>query len=171
MGVGAALLQEMVAGLPDSTEMARLSVRLVVAIVLGGILGLERTHRHKAAGMRTHMLVSMGAAVVVLVPQLTGMSSADLSRIIQGTLTGIGFIGGGVILKLSEQHHIEGVTTAASIWLTATLGIAAGSGRIGLAVVVAILGIVVLTVFGRLEQWIIEKSESTPTPPSPPPIT
>jgi putative Mg2+ transporter-C (MgtC) family protein len=167
MGIGAALWQELIASIPDSTEIARLTVRLLAAIVLGGILGLERTYRHKAAGMRTHMLVSMGAAVVVLVPQLTGMSSADLSRIIQGTLTGIGFIGGGVILKLSEQHYIEGVTTAASIWLTATLGIAAGSGRIGLAVVVAILGIVVLMIFGKLELWVIEKNKSTPTPPSP----
>ena len=166
MGLGAALWQEMVAGLPDNTEMARLTVRLVVAVVLGGILGLERTHRHKAAGMRTHMLVAMGAAILVLAPQLTGMSSADLSRIIQGTVTGIGFIGGGVILKMSEQHHIEGVTTAASIWLTATLGIVAGTGRIGLAVVGAILGLVILTAFGWLEHWIIDKDKGTSSPTS-----
>lgn len=169
MGIETALWQEMVGGIPNSTEIARLTVRLVVAIVLGGILGLERIYRHKPAGMRTHMLVSLGAAVVVLVPQLTGMSSADLSRIIQGAITGIGFIGGGVILKLSEQHHIEGVTTAASIWLTATLGIAAGTGRIGLAVAGAILGIVVLMFFGRLEQWVIDRSKPATTPPSQPP--
>ena len=113
------------------------------------------------------MLVSMGAAIVVLVPQLAGMSSADSSRIIQGTLTGIGFIGGGVILKLSEQRYIEGVTTAASIWLTATLGIAVGTGRIGVAVAGAILGIVVLTVFGRVEQWVSNKSKPAATPPGP----
>ena len=149
----------MVAGLPDNTEIARLTVRLVAAVILGGILGLERTYRHKAAGVRTHMLVAMGAAVVVVVPQLTGMSSADLSRIIQGTLTGIGFIGGGVILKLSEEHHIEGVTTAASVWLTATLGIAAGTGRVGLAFVGTILGIIILTVFGKCEQWMIDRNK------------
>ncbi len=80
--------------------------------------------------------------LVVLLPQLTGMSSADLSRVVQGTITGIGFIGGGVILKLSEQHQIVGVTTAASLWLTATVGIAAGTGRLGLAVVGAILALV-----------------------------
>ncbi len=81
------------------------------------------------------MLVALGAAIVVLLPHLNGMSSADLSRIIQGTLTGIGFIGGGVILKMSDQHQIVGITTAASIWLTATVGIVAGTGRLALAVV------------------------------------
>src|SRR5208337_2795068 len=105
--------------------------------------------------MRTHMLVTLGAALVVLLPQLTGMSSADLSRVIQGTITGIGFIGGGVILKLSEQHQIVGVTTAASLWLTATVGIAAGTGRLGLAVVGAILAFVVLTVVAWFERWMM----------------
>ena len=152
--MGAALWKELVAGFPDSTEIARIAVRLVVAVILGGILGLERAHMHKPAGMRTHMLVALGAAIVVLVPQLTGMSSADLSRVIQGIVTGIGFIGGGVILKMSEQHQIVGITTAASIWLTATLGIATGTGRLGLSVAGAILGLVILAVFGRFEHVI-----------------
>jgi len=159
MGFGAALWQELVAGSPDSTEMARIVVRLLVAVVLGGILGLERTHMHKPAGMRTHMLVALGAAIVVLAAQLSGMSSADLSRVIQGIVTGIGFIGGGVILKMSEQHQIVGITTAAGIWLTATLGIAAGTGRLILAVVGAILAFVILTILGRLEHWLIGKDK------------
>ena len=87
------------------------------------------------------------------------MSSADLSRIIQGTLTGIGFIGGGVILKMSEQHQIVGITTAASIWLTATVGIAAGTGRLGLAVVGTILAFIILTAFGWLEREMIGKDQ------------
>ena len=103
------------------------------------------------------MLVTLGAAIVVLMPQLTGMSSADSSRIIQGTLTGIGFIGGGVILKMSEQHQIVGITTAASIWLTATIGIAAGTGRLGLAVVGTTLAYIILTAFGWLEREMIGK--------------
>ena len=151
MGFGEALWQELVAGLPDNTEMARIIVRLPVATVLGGILGFQRAEAGKAAGIRTHILVAMGAAIVVLVPQLTGMSSDGLSRVIQGIVTGIGFIGGGVILKMSEEHQIVGITTAASIWLTATLGIATGTGRLGLAVVGAILGFVVLTVFFRFD--------------------
>ena len=77
------------------------------------------------------------------------------SRVIQGTITGIGFIGGGVILKLSEQHQIVGVTTAASLWLTATIGIATGTGRLGLAVVGAILAYIILTAFGWLEREMI----------------
>jgi putative Mg2+ transporter-C (MgtC) family protein len=157
MGLGAALWQELVAGLPDNTETARIIVRLLVAAVLGGILGIQRAEAGKAAGIRTYMLVTLGAALVVLLPQLTGMSSADLSRVIQGTVTGIGFIGGGVILKLSEQHQIVGVTTAAGLWLTATIGIATGAGRLGLAVVGTILAFIVLTVVARLEHWMIAK--------------
>ena len=155
MSVGTALWQELVAGCPNNVEIARIAVRVLVAIVLGGILGFQRAHVGKAAGVRTHMLVTLGAAIVVLLPQLTGMSSADLSRIIQGTLTGIGFIGGGVILKMSEQHQIVGIATAASIWLTATVGIATGTGRLGLAVVGAILAFIILTVVGRLEHKMI----------------
>jgi putative Mg2+ transporter-C (MgtC) family protein len=170
MGLGTVLWQELLSGFPDGVEMARVSVRLLVAIVLGGILGVQRAHVGKAAGVRTHMLVTLGAAIVVLLPHLTGMSSADISRIIQGTLTGIGFIGGGVILKMSEQHQIVGITTAASVWLTAILGIVAGTGRLGLAVVGAILAFLILTVFGWLERELIAnhfagKVESTETPP------
>jgi putative Mg2+ transporter-C (MgtC) family protein len=83
------------------------------------------------------------------------MSSADLSRVIQGILTGIGFIGGGVILKMSEQHQIVGITTAATIWLTATIGIATGTGRLGLAVVGTVLAYIILTFLGWLEREIL----------------
>jgi putative Mg2+ transporter-C (MgtC) family protein len=155
MGFAAALWQELSADLPSTGEMALVIVRLGVAIALGGLLGVERAHVGKAAGVRTHMLVALGAAVVVLLPHLIGMSTADISRIIQGTLTGIGFIGGGVILKMSEQHQILGITTAASIWLTATLGIVAGTGRLGLAAVGAVLAFLILTLFGWLERELI----------------
>ena len=157
---GFPLWQEFVGDLPTGAEIARIAVRLLFAVVLGGVLGLERRQVGKAAGMRTHMLVALGSALVILVPQLTGMSSADLSRVIQGALTGIGFIGGGVILKLSQEHQIVGVTTAASIWLTATVGIAIGTGRLGLAVVGTVLALVILTTFGRFEDWVIGKAKS-----------
>jgi putative Mg2+ transporter-C (MgtC) family protein len=157
MGLGEALWQEFVGGFPNSFEMASIAMRLLLAIALGGILGLQRAHVGKAAGMRTHMLVTLGAAIVVLLPQLVGMSGADTSRIIQGALTGIGFLGGGVILKMSEQHQIVGITTAASIWLTSIIGIATGTGRTGLAVVGTALGYVILTVFGWLEHEMIGK--------------
>jgi len=159
MGLGAALWQELVDDFPGNVEIARLTVRLLFAVVLGGVLGFQRAEAGKAAGMRTYMLVTLGAALVVLLPQLAGMSSADLSRIIQGIVTGIGFIGGGVILKMSEEHKIVGVTTAASIWLTATIGIAAGTGRLSLAVVGTILGFVILMILGPLERWMIGRDK------------
>ena len=159
MNFGTALWQELVDDFPGNVEIARLTVRLLFAVVLGGVLGIQRAEAGKAAGMRTYMLVTLGAALVVLLPQLAGMSSADLSRIIQGIVTGIGFIGGGVILKMSEEHRIVGVTTAASIWLTATIGIAAGTGRLSLAVVGTILGFVILTILGPLEHWMIDRDK------------
>jgi putative Mg2+ transporter-C (MgtC) family protein len=155
MGLGTALWEELAADLPGSVEIARIAVRLPAAIVLGGLLGFQRAEAGKAAGTRTHVLVTLGAALVVLLPSLSGMSGADSSRIMQGIVTGIGFIGGGVILKLSQQHRIEGVTTAAGIWLTATVGIAAGAGRLGLALSGTLLAYVVLTVVGRLEDRMI----------------
>ncbi len=157
MSLGSAFWQELVAGLPDNTEIARIVVRLVVAAVLGGILGFQRAEAGKAAGMRTHMLVALGAAMVVLAPHLAGMSTADISRIIQGTVTGIGFIGGGVILKQSDHRYIEGVTTAAGIWLTATVGIVAGMGRLALGLAGALLALMILTVIGRLERKILPR--------------
>jgi len=161
MVFGFSLWQEFVADLPNPAEFARIAVRLLFAVVLGGVLGLERRHVGRAAGMRTHMLVALGSALVILVPQLTAMSSADLSRVMQGALTGIGFIGGGVILKLSQEHQIVGVTTAASIWLTATVGIAIGAGRLGLAAVGTVLALIILTTFGRFEDWVIGRAKST----------
>ena len=166
MGLGTALWQEVAASLPDSVEIARIVVRLLVAVVLGGILGLQRAHVGKAAGVRTHTLVSLGAAIVVLLPHLIEMSSADVSRIIQGILTGIGFIGGGVILKMSEQHQIVGITTAASIWLAAILGIVTGTGRLSLAIVGAILAFIILSVFGWLENKMFGRHEPTESPPN-----
>ena len=155
MSLGMAFWKELVAGFPSNAEIAQITVRLVVAAALGGILGFQRAEAGKAAGMRTHMLVALGAAIVVLAPQLAGMSTGDVSRIIQGTITGIGFIGGGVILKQSEHHHIEGVTTAAGIWLTATVGIVTGMGRLALGLAGAILALVILTAIGRIEHKII----------------
>ncbi len=166
MSLGTALWQEVAASLPDNVEIARIVVRLLVAVVLGGILGLQRAHVGKAAGVRTHTLVSLGAAIVVLLPHLIEMSSADVSRIIQGILTGVGFIGGGVILKMSEQHQIVGITTAASIWLAAILGIVTGTGRLGLAIVGAILAFIILSFFGWLENEMFGRHEPTETPPN-----
>src|SRR5947209_15558451 len=99
--------------LPEAGRVMRLVVRLVIAMVLGGLLGYQREHEGKPAGLRTHMLVALGAALFVHTGELIQMTTADLSRVIQGIVTGIGFLGGGAILKLNEQKQVRGLTTAA----------------------------------------------------------
>src|SRR5262245_32805168 len=133
------ILEEILSGLPDARQTATLVTRMVIAMILGAVIGAQREATGKPAGLRTHMLVAMGGALFVLAPAQSGMDLDGMSRVIQGIVTGIGFIGGGAILKLQEQRAIEGLTTAAGIWITAAVGIAAGLGRWGLAVISTIL--------------------------------
>jgi putative Mg2+ transporter-C (MgtC) family protein len=130
--------------LQDVAGVTRLVLRLLIAATLGGILGFEREWRGKDAGLRTHMLVALGAALFVYIPQQIGMPDADLSRVLQGIATGIGFVGAGAILKLESERRIEGLTTAAGIWLTASIGVAAGLGREASAVLGTVLALIVL---------------------------
>jgi putative Mg2+ transporter-C (MgtC) family protein len=146
------LLEELSAGLPDADELARIFIRLIAASVLGAVIGLQRESVGAAAGLRTHMLVTLGAALFVLAPLSVGMSDAELSRVIQGVATGIGFIGGGAVLKLAAEREIHGLTTAASIWLATAAGIAVGIGRIGLAAFGVALSWVILSIVGRFER-------------------
>jgi putative Mg2+ transporter-C (MgtC) family protein len=113
---------------PDAQHAIRVLARLAAAAVVGGVIGMERLRDGKEAGLRTHMLVALGSALFVAVPHEAGWTGADISRVIQGLATGIGFLGAGCILKLTETRHVEGLTTAASVWVTAALGIAIGSG-------------------------------------------
>lgn len=138
--------------LPDGGQFARLVVRLVVAALLGGLVGLERKHAGKDVGTRTHMLVSAGSALFVLIPQQAGMELGDLSRVLQGLLAGIGFIGGGAILKSPEQGRVHGITSAAGIWMVAAVGVAAGLGRLASAVLAAVFAYLVLSLLYRLER-------------------
>ena len=100
-----------------------------MAAVVGGLLGWQRLHAGKAAGLRTHILVAVGAAALVAVPEQAGMGFDGVSRIIQGVVTGIGFLGAGSILKADSEDRVRGLTTAAGIWLTAGVGVVAGMGR------------------------------------------
>ncbi|MBY0398931.1 MgtC/SapB family protein, partial [Myxococcota bacterium] len=118
----------------DAEQITRILVRLGMAAVLGGLLGLQRERVRKSAGVRTHMLVAMGAALFVLVPQQGGMALADMSRVVQGVIAGIGFLGAGAILKNQADASIVGLTTAAGVWMTAAIGIACGLGRESTAV-------------------------------------
>ena len=132
--------------LADTTELARLVVRLVAASLIGALIGFERERHASPAGLRTHILVSLGAALFVIVPAHAGFDDADMSRVVQGLVAGIGFLGAGAILKQDDRFRVRGLTTAASIWLTAAIGIAAGLGQLMTALVAAMFGLVVLNV-------------------------
>jgi putative Mg2+ transporter-C (MgtC) family protein len=147
-----ALVAELTAGFDDPTDLLRVTVRLIAATLLGAVIGLQRQSVGAAAGLRTHMIVALGATLFVVVPPRIGMSAEDLSRVIQGVATGIGFIGGGAILKRTEAGEISGLTTAAGLWLTTAIGIAAGLGRIGLAGLVVLLTWVILSTLTRVER-------------------
>ena len=144
-------LEELVLSLPDKSQLARLGVRLLAAVILGAVIGIQRERSGKPAGVRTHMLVALGATLFVLGPIEFGMNSDSISRVIQGLVTGIGFLGGGAILKLEAQREIEGLTTAAGIWLTAAVGVAVGLGRLGLGLICVVLAWVILSVIGSIE--------------------
>jgi putative Mg2+ transporter-C (MgtC) family protein len=152
------LVEELTAGFSDRAELARILIRLVAALLLGAVIGLQRESVGAAAGLRTHMLVTLGAAVFVLAPLAYGMSPEELSRVIQGVATGIGFIGGGAVLKLAAEREIHGLTTAASIWLATAVGLAVGMGRIGLAAIVVALSWVVLAVLARVSDRVAARS-------------
>jgi putative Mg2+ transporter-C (MgtC) family protein len=144
--VGATLQAEF-SDITDASQLTRITVRLVIAAVLGGVLGWERELKGKAAGVRTHMLVAMGAALFVLTPRMAGADDAALSRVIQGIVAGIGFLGAGTILKGREQStgQVKGLTTAAGLWMTAAIGVAAGMGREATAVLSTVLALGILS--------------------------
>jgi len=154
------LMQELAGGIPDVEHLLRAVIRIAVSSILGAVIGIQREHTGKPAGLRTHMLVSMGATLFVLVPVEMGVSIGEVGRVIQGVATGIGFIGGGAILKLSAEREVRGLTTAAGIWMTAAAGVAVGLGYIA----VAALGIgaawLILSVVGRAERRVEAKPKS-----------
>ena len=137
---------------PTFGQAVVLIVRLVTAAVLGGVIGAERESEGKEAGLRTHMLVALGAALFVLGPRAAGLGEGDLGRIVQGVAAGIGFIGAGTILKLTDRQEIKGLTTAAGIWLTAAIGIVAAVAPLWLPVVGVACAWVVLYVLGKVER-------------------
>ena len=143
---------ELIAGVPDPTHLVRAVLRLLTAMLVGAVVGSQRQQAGKAAGLRTHMLVAMGGALFVLVPLEVGMAWNEVARVIQGLTAGIGFLGGGAILKWHETHEVQGLTTAAGLWMTAALGVATGLGRLGTALRGALLTWVVLAVLAHLER-------------------
>ena len=123
--------------------------RLGLAVLVGSALGINRNLRRKPAGIRTHALVSLSTAMVTLIAfESTGHDPAATSRVIQGLVTGIGFLGAGVIIHHDAEHRVEGLTTAATVWMTAIFGIACGVGQGGIVMVGLVLALGVL-VCGR----------------------
>ncbi|MGV3569067.1 MAG: MgtC/SapB family protein [Ramlibacter sp.] len=146
----------------DLRQLTQLLVRLLLAAMLGGLLGLQRERQGKEAGIRTHMLVAAGSALFVLVPLQAGMDSEGMSRVLQGLLAGIGFLCAGTILKLPSEEHVRGLTTAAGIWMTAAIGVACGLGRELTALVSALLVLAILALEGPFKRFGLRKGQDSP---------
>jgi putative Mg2+ transporter-C (MgtC) family protein len=143
--------------------------RLAAAVFLGAVIGINRELHDKPAGLRTHALVGLGSALAVVSVAALGANaehSVDaVSRVVQGIVTGIGFLGGGVILRHPSDSRVQGLTTAATIWLTALFGVACGTGAFREVVVGAVLVFLVLMIGGPLEKAIhgaIDRSKGRP---------
>jgi putative Mg2+ transporter-C (MgtC) family protein len=146
--IGDALAREF--ALPDAGTTTVIVVRLLTATVLGGMLGLERESKGRAAGLKTHILVSIGSALFVMAPLLSGIAPGEVTRVMQGIVSGIGFLGAGAIIKLERDERIEGLTTAAGIWMVSAVGMAAGMGMEVLALVTTLIGLAVVNTIPRI---------------------
>ena len=126
-------------------------VKLLLSILIGGLIGAEREYRSKTAGFRTLTLICLGSALFTIFSQLIG-SGSNPDRIASNIATGIGFVGAGVIFK--GDFGVNGITTAAMIWVTAALGMGIGAGYEWVSAIACILILLMLLIFGRLENWI-----------------
>jgi putative Mg2+ transporter-C (MgtC) family protein len=155
----------------DQLSSLDILVRLGLAATIGSVLGMDRELRGKPAGLRTHALVALGSALFALIglhlEHLGGTGEQAFSRVIQGVVTGIGFLGGGAILKDQGTGNVYGLTTAASIWIVAGLGLACGAGYWRVGLIALLLTLIVLIFGGPLEQLInrLFKQTSGDLPP------
>jgi putative Mg2+ transporter-C (MgtC) family protein len=134
-------------------ELPEIALRLAVALAAGAAIGIDREIKKRPAGLQTHALVAIGAALTVLAVLSSSPSADGFSRAVQGIVTGIGFVGAGVIMQYERERRVEGLTTAASIWTAAALGMAAGAGHVALVAVGLAAIILVLVVGGWVEGW------------------
>jgi putative Mg2+ transporter-C (MgtC) family protein len=144
---------------PDWIQWGRIAVRLGVAVLLAGLVGLERELRGEQAGLRTHMLVSLGAALFTLVP-LEMAPGVDSAELVKGIAAGVGFLGAGAILKRTDEAEIHGLTTAASIWATAAIGMAAGAGWVGAALIATVMCWLILRVLRAVDNYLERRRPS-----------
>ena len=141
--------------------------RLLIAAALGMVVGFEREFRHKPAGIRTHMLLATGSAAFMILTlelalgplKVIDQASADPTRIIQGIIGGIGFLGAGAIIQGGRE--VTGLTTGASIWVAGAIGIASGIGFVDFAVLLTVIVVAIVYVIGRLEGMIMDRVEKS----------
>lgn len=145
--IGTALAREY--ALPDAGTLAIVVARVLTAAVLGGLIGYERERKGRAAGFKTHILVSVGSALFVLAPAMADVPMEDITRVMQGIVSGIGFLGAGAIIKMEKDARVEGLTTAAGVWLTSAVGMAAGMGMEIVAVVTVLVALAVVEMIPR----------------------
>lgn len=141
--------------MPPTLDIAEIALRLGAAVLAGALIGLDREIKKRPAGLQTHALVALGAALTLLVIAMgTGPTGDPASRAVQGIITGIGFVGAGVIMQHERERRVEGLTTAASIWASAAIGMACGAGYFALAAVALAAIVIVLVAGGWLEGWL-----------------
>ena len=133
---------------PSSGELI---LRLLLAAALGGVIGAEREYRRKPAGLRTNILIAVGAALFTIVSIQLGSTGSSPDRIASNIVTGVGFLGAGAIMRHGESVH--GVTTAATIWVNAGIGMAAGLGQFLMASVATAVTLAVLVVIAPIEAY------------------
>jgi putative Mg2+ transporter-C (MgtC) family protein len=140
--------------------MTNAYTELLIALVLGAIIGVERSFAHKTAGVRTYSLVSMGSCLLVIIsnltlPMYTNYNALDPQHFASSIIVGIGFLCGGVIIF--QDKHLSGLTTAAGLWISSAVGIAVGYGFVSLAVFATLSTLLVLTVFWYFEHQITKR--------------
>jgi len=143
-------------------------LRLGLAVFLGALIGFERESREHAAGMRTNALVSLGSCLFTIISAFgfldflgTPHVQIDPTRIASYIVAGIGFLGAGSIFLSRDQNRVKGLTTAATVWLVAAIGMACGAGLFAVAVVATVLGLIVLTILRLLERLILPRQTAT----------
>ena len=136
-----------------SSTFTDIAIKLILAVLIGGAIGAEREYRSKSAGFRTITLICLGSTIFTIFSQILG-GAGNPDRVASNIVTGIGFVGAGVIFKGDGTSKVNGITTAAMIWVTAGLGIAVGAGYLLTATLAAVLVLLVLFTFSMLEGWI-----------------
>ena len=147
-------------GATDVERWTEMLVRLSIAMFLAGVLGYDRERKRRPAGLRTHLMVGLGAATLALIPEQLGFSDEAMARVIEGVIAGIGFLGAGAIIRVESPEQVRGLTTAGSIWATAAVGVAAGLGQEITALVTTAFAFLILSWISRIEMHVGSTSSS-----------